>query len=293
MINKILKMVFLVLYAPCVFALDSLRIDAQELDGLMKENRVVVIDARPAAEYRQGHLPGARSLPFTSTFNDMKQSGRVLSLANAQTLFGKAGLNQDDLIVVYDAGILLQASRLLWTLEVYGHKKVKLLDGGLKAWQQANLPISQEAVQYAPSSYVPSVDPKRLATRLSTLAASRKPASYVIVDARATPHYQGWESEASRFGHIPEAKGIAISENLTADGTRLKSREELLKLYGNIPKNKKIITYCSVGLASSLEYMVLRELGYDVANYDASWKEWGNDPSLPIVDPAKGGAKHL
>lgn len=43
--------------------------------------------------------------------------------------------------------------------------------------------------------------------------------------------------------------------------------------------------YCSVGLASSLECLVLRELGYDVANYDTSWKEWGNDASLPIVSP--------
>ena len=66
---------------------------------------------------------------------------------------------------------------------------------------------------------------------------------------------------------------------------RLKSRQELSELYKDLPKDKKIITYCSVGLASSLEYLVLRELGYDVANYDASWKEWGNDASLPIVSP--------
>jgi thiosulfate/3-mercaptopyruvate sulfurtransferase len=138
---------------------------------------------------------------------------------------------------------------------------------------------------------VPSVDPKRLATRITTLVASRTPKSYVILDARATPHYQGLESDATRFGHIPEAKGIAISNNLAEDGIHLKSREELAKLYKDIPKEKKVITYCSVGIASSLEYLVMRELGYNVANYDASWKEWGNDPSLPIEDPAKSDAE--
>jgi thiosulfate/3-mercaptopyruvate sulfurtransferase len=282
---------FLVLYTPAAIAMDSLRIDARELFGLMQQNRVVVLDARPAAEYQQGHLPGARSLPFATTFENMSENGRVISLQKAQALLSETGLKRGDLVVVYDAGVMLHAARLLWTLEVYGQDNVRVLDGGLKAWQMAGLPLSQEVVRYAPSRYVPSVDPKRLATRITTLVASRTPKSYVILDARATPHYQGLESDATRFGHIPEAKGIAISNNLAADGIHLKSREELAALYKDIPKDKKVITYCSVGIASSLEYLVMRELGYNVANYDASWKEWGNDPSLPIEDPAKGDAE--
>ncbi len=292
MIRFFLKVVLFVLCSPYALALDSLRIDVRELNSLMSENRVVLLDARPVAEFQKGHLPRARSLPFSSTFENLSQNGRVLSLPKAQALFSETGLGRDDLVVVYDAGNLLHASRLLWTLEVYGHGKVRLLDGGVKAWRMADLPFSQESTQYSPSHYVPSVDPKRLATRLSTLAASRKPTSYVILDARATPHYQGLESDASRFGHIPEAQGIAISENLAEDGIHLKSRDELVKLYSNIPKGKKVITYCSIGVASSLEYLVMRDLGYDVANYDASWKEWGNDPSLPIEDAAKAGAKN-
>lgn len=284
---------FFILYAPCALATDSLRISGHELFSLMRENRVVVLDARPASDYQQGHLPGARSLPFSTTFENMSQNGRIVSLQKAQALFSEAGLKRDDLVVVYDAGVMLHAARLLWTLEAYGHGKVRVLDGGLKAWQMADLPVNNEAVHFAPSHYVPSVNPARLATRITTLVASRTPKSYVILDARSTPHYQGLESEASRFGHIPEAKGIAISNNLSEDGIHLKSRDELATLYKDIPKNKKVITYCNVGIASSLEYLVMRELGYNVANYDASWKEWGNDPNLPINDPAKSNAdKH-
>lgn len=291
MIRVIVALVFYVLYVPCALASDSLRIDARELSSLMRESRVVVLDARPVSEYQKGHLPDARSLAFNTTFENLGLNGRVVSLQKAQALFSEAGLKRDDLVVVYDAGVMMHAARLLWTLEVYGHGKVKVLDGGLKAWQLADLPVSQEVAHYASSRYVPSVDPKRLATRITTLVATHKPNAYVILDARAPPHYQGLESDASRFGHIPLAKGVAISNNLADDGIHLKSREELARLYSDIPKDKKVITYCSVGIASSLEYLVMRELGYNVANYDASWKEWGNDPSLPIEEPAKSAAE--
>lgn len=291
MIRLFLTISLFILYAPCALAADQVRIDAKELDGLLRANRVVVLDARPASEYQKGHVPGARSLPFSATFENMDRNGQVVSLQKAQELFSQAGLGNDDLVAVYDDGNLLFAARLLWTLEVYGHDKVRLLDGGLKGWKSEGLPVDLKPARYAPTQFVPSVDPKRLATRLTTLAATRKPSSYVILDARANSHYEGLESDARRFGHIPQAKGIAVTENLSTDGVHLKSREELAKLYSAIPKNKKVITYCSFGLASSLEYLVMRDLGYDVSNYDASWKEWGNDPSLPIVDPSKDHAE--
>ena len=52
-------------------------------------------------------------------------------------------------------------------------------------------------------------------------------------------------------------------------------------------KNKKIISYCDIGKISSSNYFALRQLGYEVANYDASWKEWGNDLELPITNISK------
>lgn len=291
MIRLIASLAFSILLIPRAFAANELLIDPQALGELMQSKGVVVLDARSADDYQKGHLPGARNLPFSKTFENLSQNGRIPPLPQAQALFSTAGLRKTDLVVAYDDGRLVQASRLLWMLEVYGHDKVKLLDGGIKAWQQAGKNVSQAPAPFAATEYVPTINPRRLATRITTLVASRKPEAYVILDARANPHYEGLESEALRFGHIPQAKNIAISHNLSADGLHLKSRPELVRLYQDVPKDKKIITYCSIGLASSLEYLVLRELGYDVANYDASWKEWGNDPSLPIVNPAEADTK--
>jgi thiosulfate/3-mercaptopyruvate sulfurtransferase len=278
------------LCASSAFAADRLSIDANELDRLIKEHRVVVLDARPTADYQKGHLPDARNLPFSATYERLGENGRVVSLPKAQALFSNVGLKRDDLVVIYDAGAMMFAARVLWALEVYGHEKVRLLDGGLKAWQMANLPLSTNAVSYEPTQYVPTINPKRLATRFTTLVATRNTASYVILDARKDPHYKGLESEAVRFGHIPEALGISVVNNFAKDGIHLKSREELADLYKDLPKDKKVITYCNFGLVSSLEYLILRDLGYDVANYDASWQEWGNDVNLPIVGPEKPAA---
>lgn len=268
-----------------VFAADSFRISAAELSALSQQQRVVLIDARPAKFYEESHLPNAISMPFTATFVEFGTTGRVITIDKAKTLFSNAGIRNDDLVVAYDAGGMLQASRILWTLEMYGHKKVKLLDGGLKAWQQAGFSQTQAKPNIMASNYIPSINPDRLATRLTTLLASNKTDAFTLIDAREAEHYQGLKSEAKRYGHIPNAINIDPRLNIDANTGMLKSMSELKDLYAKVPRDKKAIIYCIMGDASSLEYLVMRELGFDVANYDASWQEWGNDLSLPIVEP--------
>lgn len=267
------------------FAADSFRISATELMALSQQQRVVLIDARPAKFYEESHLPNAISIPFTATFVEFGTTGRVITLDKAKSLFSNAGIRNDDLVVAYDGSGMLQASRILWTLEVYGHKKVKLLDGGLKAWQQAGLAVTQDKPTIMTSNYVPSINPDRLATRLTTLLASNKTDAFTLIDAREVEHYQGLKSEAKRYGHIPNAKSIDFRLNINPETGMLRSNAELADIYSKVDKNKKAIIYCIMGDQSALEYLIMRELGFDVANYDASWQEWGNDLSLPIVEP--------
>lgn len=250
-------------------AAESFRITANELMSLGQQQRVVLIDARPAKFYEESHLPNAISIPFTATFVEFGTTGRVITLDKAKTLFSNAGIRNDDLVVAYDGGGMLQASRILWTLEMYGHKKVKLLEGGLKAWQQAGLGVTQEKPAIMTTNYVPSVNPDRLATRLTTLLASNKTDAFTLIDAREAEHYQGLKSEAKRYGHIPNAINIDFRLNLEGNTGMLRSKADLQQVYAHIPKDKKVIVYCIMGDQSALEYLIMRELGYDVANYDA------------------------
>jgi len=130
---------------------------------------------------------------------------------------------------------------------------------------------------------VANINHQRLASKFTTQLATHNKKVWLI-DARPRSSYIGKNSVAKRFGHIPSAKNIPFFKNFTKSSnySSLKRIDELKKIYAHIPKNRKIIIYCKIGRVSSANYFALRELGYNVSNYDASWREWGNDESLPI-----------
>ena len=111
----------------------------------------------------------------------------------------------------------------------------------------------------------------------------------IIIDARPEKAYEGKVSAAKRFGHIPEAQNFPASHNINYEDKtqKLQTISKLKEIYKNVDKSKKIVLYCAIGRIAATNYFALRELDYDVSNYDASWKEWGNDSSLPITNPSK------
>jgi thiosulfate/3-mercaptopyruvate sulfurtransferase len=187
------------------------------------------------------------------------------------------------MVVVYDDGKLIDASRVFWALEVYGLKQVRVLERGFSGWLRQDYPVSAETPAVTPSQFVPTVDHRRIASKFATRLASLNPRQ-VVVDARPGKAYRGETSTAKRYGHIPTAISIPVHDNVREENGELLLRDtkELQQLYADLPRDGKVILYCEIGRVSSTNYLALRELGYDVANYDASWKEWGNDFSLPI-----------
>lgn len=134
-----------------------------------------------------------------------------------------------------------------------------------------------------PSQYIASINHKRLASKFTTQLATHN-TNQLVIDARTSSDYIADTSSAKRFGHIPTALSIPAEHNfsITEGFASLKTGNQLTEIYSKAPKNKKIVIYCAIGCVSSVNYLALRELGYDVSNYDASWNEWGNDLKLPI-----------
>lgn len=215
----------------------------------------------------------------------MQVNGKLTDPFRMQKIVQNLGLNADDKLVIYDDGSFFDAARLFWALEVYGFKDVKLLNAGYKQWSNKNFETSTQTPTVTKSDYVTIIDNNRLATKFSTQIATKNP-NQVIIDARPDKAYQGEVSSAKRFGHIPEAINIPASHNIDTDnqGSVLKELSDLKDLYKDLDKNKKIILYCAIGKISATNYFALRELGYNVSNYDASWKEWGNDFRLPVIN---------
>ena len=250
--------------------------------------QVRVLDIRTAADYGAGHIDGAVNLPIDQLF--LNDNGRrfIAPLAQIKNAFSTAGIDDQTLVAVYDAGEFLSAARVFWVFEVYGHARVVALDGGYAGWTQLQLPVSTHDLVPVPRNFVPTVTPNRLATKLTTRLAINQ-SNTVIIDARESADYRGEKSTAQRFGHIPSATNVPVKEvfELVNGVKHLKSIEQLKQSYREIDPDKHVITYCNNGSASAGTYFNLRRMGIDVANYDGSWMEWGNDTALPIVAPTK------
>jgi len=277
---------FMLLILSATIQAENLRIEVEQLADLQSDSNIVIIDVRSSEEYLLEHIPGAINLPDSLSYHDRTVSGLIIKPTQAQKLFRSLGLHTDQNLVIYDDGSLVKSARVLWMLEVYGFSKVKILNGGIQAWRNMNLPLTDKVGPITPSDYVVQINPNRIASKFATQLAMLNPRQ-TIVDARPMAAFDGKTSSAVRFGHIPGAINFPVQNNFITkqdetDMRKLLESSQLSEIYRHLPKDNKIIIYCEEGTGSSTNYLVLRELGYNVANYDASWREWGNDLSLPI-----------
>ena len=250
----------------------------------LTDNRLVILDIREYEAYAQGHVEGAVNIPGLANLFD-QETWQLPKLDQLQALFSNAGIGRDSLVVAYDNGDFFWAARAYWILEVLGHRNVGILKYAYGRYLENNLPISTKDSIVEPGSFVPQVDNEQIQTKLSTLLAIGEK---TIIDGRAQDHYLGKASIAKRFGHIPTAQNFACTNNfqVTDEGARMKDFDDLAGIYEDLPKDKEIILYCQGGAESALNYIVLNKLGYSASVYDGSWKEWGNDPVVPIENPS-------
>ena len=265
----------------------SLRIEAIDLSQTLHTYKV--LDTRSEKAYIQEHIENALSFPINASYEHKMINGKIVAPTKMQTLLRNLGLNVNDNIAIYDDGTFYDSTRLFWALEVYGFKNIKILNTGFEQWKRYGFATSTLIPSVKKSDYITSVNNKRLATKFTTQIAIRNP-NYVILDARGIKAYEGKVSMAKRFGHIPKALYFPANNNIEHNKdsvNKLKTKESLAKVYSKIKKDTKVIVYCAIGRIASTNYFALRELGYDVANYDSSWREWGNDFNLPIINPAE------
>lgn len=245
--------------------------------------RLVIIDLRSKEEYLKGHIKNAVNISALDSLFDEKFF--MPKLDYLKELFSNAGIDNQSLVVAYDNGDFIWAARFYWVLETLGHYNVGLLKVAYGPLLQKEFPISSKEYKAVAKEFIPRVDNQKIQTKLSTLLSIGKK---TIIDGRKKSHYDGKESLAKRFGHIPSAENYACTQNyqVSSDGNMMKDLNDLKRVYKDVPKDKEIILYCDGGAEAALNYVVLTELGYKASVYDGSWIEWGNDTELPIVNPS-------
>lgn len=260
-----------------------LLVDLEWLLPRFKQQHIRVIDARQAKHFAFAHISGAVNIPADDTYATTSMKESVATINHIMELLESSGIDNDTIVVIYDDGGFLDAARVFWVLEVFGHRRVGVLNGGFSTWIEMQLPTDNRFVAYPRKEFVSSFNPQRIATKFATRLAIDNP--YIsIVDARTQDEFNGKVSRAKRKGHIPNGVNIPVALNFyqQSDFTSLKSNEELIQLYRAAKLEKRVITYCNHGKESAATYFVMRKLGFNVSAYDGSWIEWGNDEKLPI-----------
>ena len=215
------------------------------------------------------HLP--HMMPTEADFNNRAQ---------------QLGLNNDDLIVIYDNSGTLAAPRAWWMLKAMGHNNVRVLNGGLPAWIDAGFPVVDTLVQPKElGDFSGKLDEKAFLDAQAVLGHSNHQSANII-DARSKVRFLGEvpePREGLRSGHIPHAVCLPFQELLT-DG-HIKPNSELQQIFSELTINndKSIIFSCGSGVTACILLLAAYQLGMQkLSVYDGSWTEWGADQSLPI-----------
>lgn len=247
--------------------------------------------------YDGGHIPGAVKLDWRQELQDHVRRDFVDQQGFGALLSAK-GISNDDTVVLYGGNNNWFAAYAYWYFKLYGHRDVRLLDGGRKKWELDGRELTKEQPNRPATSYqAQAPDNSIRAFRDEVVDAIN---GKNLVDVRSPDEFSGKllapahlpQEAAQRGGHIPSAINVPWSKAANEDGT-FKSDDELRKVYGEagLDDSKNTIAYCRIGERSSHTWFVLRELlgQSDVKNYDGSWTEYGSLVGVPIENPHEQG----
>lgn len=253
--------------------------------------RIVESD-EDALLYETGHIPGAVKVDwFTSLQDNLRRD--FLSRDEFEALCSKLGIREDTTVVFYGDKSNWFACYAFWIFEYYGHKNLKIMDGGRAKWEKEGRPMSREVPEYEQTDYKASPRDDSIRAFRDDVFDQLK-SGEALVDVRSPKEFTGEllhmpnypQEGATRGGHIPGAVNIPWSKAVREEDSTFKPAEELRELYQshNVTPDEEVIAYCRIGERSSLTWFVLKYLlGYpEVKNYDGSWTEWGNLVGAPI-----------
>jgi thiosulfate/3-mercaptopyruvate sulfurtransferase len=240
--------------------------------------------------YDGGHLEGAVKLDWKKDLQDPLRRDFV-DKAGFEALLSSRGIANDDTVILYGGNNNWFAAYAYWYFKLYGHRDVKLIDGGRKKWELDGRPLSKDAVERPATQYQASEPDLSIRAFRDEVVDSIGKKN--IIDVRSPDEFTGKilapahlpQEQAQRGGHVPTAQNIPWSKAANEDGT-FKTDEQLAALYDEqgYDDSKATIAYCRIGERSSHTWFVLRELlgKPDVKNYDGSWVEYGSLVGVPI-----------
>lgn len=270
-------------------------VETSWVDGHLKDPGVRIVESNEdVLLYGTGHIPGAVHIDWTTDLQDHTVRDYIDEKGFAE-LCSKHGIGCDTTVILYGDKSNWWACYAFWVFRLFGHKHLKIMNGGRDKWVAEGRSLTREAPHYERTQY--PVPHKRRDSEIraffdETLAHSK--AGLPLVDVRSPGEFKGEithmpeypQEGVLRGGHVPGARSVPWKRAVNDDGT-FKSAGELRAIYEEeigLKPSDDVVAYCRIGERSSHTWFVLTKLlGYEkVRNYDGSWTEWGNRVRAPI-----------
>ena len=275
-----------------------------------KENHPVILDAsyllaKPQfdGDYRSGsalekwrdaHIPGSIYVDIQQQFSDRKAPTHYTH-PSAEALaaeLARIGVHRSTPVVVYDTTQTMFAARLWYLLDWIG-VDVRVLDGGLSAWQAAGHPVESaiEAVPIPAAEWQATAARDAWITKDELVARTEEDARPLVCGLPAASFLGSEATRYSRRGHIPGSVNVSSRGLFAPDGTVI-SEAELRATYvaegvlaaSGEPLDSEVLLYCGGGISATANALTLAALGVTAVRvFDGSLEEWAADDTLPLV----------
>ncbi len=243
------------------------------------------------SSYEKGHIKNAVGWNWQTQLQENVRRD-LLDQRQFEELLGNSGIANDTAVVLYGDNNNWFAAYALWQFKYFGHRDVRLMNGGRKKWELEGRLFTTEVPKITPTSYKANPPDEGIRARRELIFQILDKKNAYLVDVRSPDEFTGkviappgMTETAQRGGHLPGAASIPWAKAANDDGT-FKSYDELVKLYEaqGVRPDREVVAYCRIGERSSHTWFVLKYLlGFDkVRNYDGSWTEWGNLVDAPI-----------
>ena len=138
----------------------DLLVETDWLEAHLEDESIRVIDCDQYENFVRAHIKNAIGIPehhylkgpdyLTDRFNNPHVAGPE----HIAELMSEMGIDSDTVVVAYDHSGGLYAARLWWVLNHYGHRDVKVLNGGWTKWFDEKRPVSIDLMRILKKKFV-------------------------------------------------------------------------------------------------------------------------------------------
>ena len=274
-------------------------ISVQNLKDRLDEPNLVIVDTRFNLQdpneghdlFKDAHIPGAVYFDLDKDLSaPPREHGGRHPLPEIDGLVRKlelSGIGDNTTVVVYDDTMNIFAGRMWWLLKYLGHDNVKVLDGGLSAWQEAGFELSAKLPNYEGATFTPRPNPE-MVVDIEEVKRKLDDPNTVLIDSRGAERYRGDnEPMDKKAGHIPSARNMPFAGNY--ENGKLKDEEVLKERFSGVDDAEEVIVYCGSGVSAANNLLALEEVGVENAKlYVGSWSDWSSYEDTPVETGEEG-----